>query len=81
MLVPCLPTVLAKYPSIQNSPPQSFFFTPDSSRTSALSRSRHITGGASPVKNPAGNRRQQVRPERRLSCVTNQVTWTLRQRS
>ncbi|SEI15916.1 hypothetical protein SAMN05192544_10273 [Paraburkholderia hospita] len=24
---PCLPTVLAKYPSVQNSPPQSVFFT------------------------------------------------------
>ena len=25
------------------------------------------------MKSPAGNRRQQVRPERRLSFVTNQV--------
>ena len=50
-----------------------YFGLPDSSRTSAPSRSRHITGGASPVKDPAGNRRQQVRPEGRLSFVTNQV--------
>ena len=25
--LPCCPTVLTKYPSLQNSPPQSFFFT------------------------------------------------------
>jgi len=25
--LPCCPTVLMKYPSVQNSPPHSFFFT------------------------------------------------------